>query len=135
MIGEHATANRLYRSRGDRKIAGVAGGLAEYLKIDPVLVRLGFVGLALLQGVGLLIYIVMAMVVPERPAGEEEPAGDAAVESRHSRNVIGYVLAGLGLLLLAGNFGLYRILGGWDILWPLVLIAIGVLLLVSRNRG
>jgi len=62
-----ATQKRLYRSRTDRQIAGVAAGLAEYLGIDPTLVRLGFVLLALAGGPGLLLYIIMWMIVPEAP--------------------------------------------------------------------
>ena len=58
---------RLYRSRSDRMVAGVAGGLAQYLNVDPTLVRLGFVVLSLAGGPGLLLYIVMWIVVPEEP--------------------------------------------------------------------
>lgn len=58
---------RLYRSRTDRQIAGVAGGLAEYLDIDPTLVRLGFIFLSLVGGPGLLLYVIMWVIVPEAP--------------------------------------------------------------------
>ncbi len=60
---------KLYRSRNDRMVAGVAGGLAEYFGIDPTIVRLAFVVLGLLGGPGVLIYIVMWIVVPEAPLG------------------------------------------------------------------
>jgi phage shock protein C len=56
---------KLYRSKNDRMLFGVAGGLAEYLNVDPVLVRLFFVLLTLGNGVGLLIYLAMAIVMPE----------------------------------------------------------------------
>jgi phage shock protein C len=60
--------NRLYRSYDDRVIAGVAGGMAETYNIDPALVRIGWVVLALLTGgVILIVYIVMALVVPMAP--------------------------------------------------------------------
>ncbi len=52
-------------------IAGVCGGLAEYFGIDPTLVRLFFVFAALAGGPGLIIYLVMMLVVPEKPASEE----------------------------------------------------------------
>jgi phage shock protein PspC (stress-responsive transcriptional regulator) len=59
---------RLYRSRDERVLAGVAGGLADYLDVDPSLVRVVWVILALFSGGGFLIaYIVMAFVVPEEP--------------------------------------------------------------------
>jgi len=58
---------RLYRSLTDRKLAGVAGGLAEYFVMDPLLIRLAFVILTLAGGGGILIYIVMWIVTPENP--------------------------------------------------------------------
>jgi len=72
-MSEHMETKRLYRSRTDRRISGVCGGLAEYLNVDPVLIRLGFVLLALADGVGLLAYIIMAIVLPEAPS-EQVPA-------------------------------------------------------------
>jgi phage shock protein C len=60
---------RLYRSRSNRMLAGVCGGLAQYFNIDPTLVRVLFVVLAVLGGSGLLIYLVLWIVVPEEPQG------------------------------------------------------------------
>ncbi|HEY3523833.1 MAG TPA: PspC domain-containing protein [Candidatus Limnocylindrales bacterium] len=62
--------DRLYRSRDDRVISGVAGGLAEQLGLDPSLVRVAWVILAIVSG-GLLalVYVVMMIVVPEEPDG------------------------------------------------------------------
>jgi phage shock protein C len=60
----------LYRSQSDRMLAGVAGGVAEHFELDPSLVRVGWVILVVLTGgIFLLIYIVMAIVVPEEPVG------------------------------------------------------------------
>jgi phage shock protein C len=58
---------RLYRSREDRMFGGVCGGLGEYLAVDPTLVRILFIILALAGGPGLLAYIIMLFVVPEEP--------------------------------------------------------------------
>ncbi|MEI6884890.1 MAG: PspC domain-containing protein [Bacteroidota bacterium] len=58
---------RLYRSLTDRKIAGVAGGLAEYFDTDPLLLRLAFVVLALAGGGGVLIYFILWVITPEKP--------------------------------------------------------------------
>lgn len=68
--------DRLYRSRDERIFAGVAGGVAERFEIDPSLVRIGWVILMFLSG-GLffLLYVVMAFVVPEAPAGADRWAG------------------------------------------------------------
>jgi phage shock protein C len=66
--------DRLYRSRDERVISGVAGGLAERFDLDPSLVRVAWAILTVLSGgVFLLIYIVMAIVVPEAPAGYRRP--------------------------------------------------------------
>ena len=65
---------RLYRSQNERMLAGVCGGLAEYFNIDPTIVRLAFVALALTGGSGLLIYIVMMLVVPEGPSASVQGA-------------------------------------------------------------
>jgi len=57
--------HRLYRSVEHRVIGGVAGGLAEYFDIDPVIVRLVFVIVALAGGGGLLVYLILWIVLPE----------------------------------------------------------------------
>jgi phage shock protein C len=58
---------RLFRSRTDKKLAGVCGGLAEYFGIDPTLVRLAWVLVAAFAGAGILAYIVAALIIPENP--------------------------------------------------------------------
>jgi phage shock protein C len=64
-----AQTRKLYRSRTDRKLAGVCGGLAQYLNTDVTLLRVLFVVLALLGGPGIVIYGVMWLVVPVEPEG------------------------------------------------------------------
>jgi len=60
---------RIYRSRSESMIAGLAGGLANYFEVDPVLVRLAFVGAGFLTGIvpGLLAYLVGWIIVPLEP--------------------------------------------------------------------
>lgn len=58
---------KLYRSRDDKKLAGVCAGFAKYLGIDPTLVRLLFVFFVLWAGTGLLAYLICALVIPEEP--------------------------------------------------------------------
>ena len=71
--------DRLYRSPDDRVIAGVAGGLATWLKIDPSLVRIAWVLLAIFTGgIFVLVYFVMMIVVPLPPADTGWPPGAAA---------------------------------------------------------
>lgn len=57
---------RLYRSRTDKKIAGVCGGLGEYFGIDPVIVRIVFVVL-IFMGVGILLYLISWLIIPKQP--------------------------------------------------------------------
>ena len=58
---------RLYRSRNDRTLAGICGGIAEYFGWDPTLVRVAWVLLTLLGGSGILLYLIMWLVMPEAP--------------------------------------------------------------------
>lgn len=59
---------RLYRSKYDRQIAGVCGGLAAYFNVEPTIVRVIFLLITFMGGPGLLLYIVLALVVPEEDA-------------------------------------------------------------------
>jgi len=60
---------RLYKSNSDSKIDGVCAGIAEYLNIDPTIVRLIWALLVLVAGTGVLAYIVCMLVIPRRPGG------------------------------------------------------------------
>ena len=85
---------RLRRSRDDKMIAGVAGGIGEYFGIDPVLVRIGFIGLALLGGAGLVLYPVAWVLVP-----------DADGSARGWRELLRFSALVIGaIVLLAGLF-------------------------------
>lgn len=71
---------KLHRSRDKKVIAGIAGGLGEYLDIDPIIIRIIIVLITVFHGIGLLIYIVMWIIVPEAPyvnkSFAEEKVGD-----------------------------------------------------------
>ena len=92
------TGKRLYRSRKDRHVAGVCGGIAEFFSIDPTLVRILWALLALAGGPGVLLYIIFAVIVPEEPefvqgsaaeirgeAWREDQARDRLGEDRRDR--------------------------------------------------
>ncbi|NIO21342.1 MAG: PspC domain-containing protein [Candidatus Aenigmarchaeota archaeon] len=64
MVGIH----RLYRSGRDRLLGGVCGGIAEYLGVDPVIVRLVWIaGTLLLWGFGIVLYIICWVIIPRNP--------------------------------------------------------------------
>ncbi len=120
---------RLQRSRSDRKLAGVSGGLASYFEIHPAVFRVGFVVLTLLGGAGILIYAAAALVMPDE--GKEDSVATAALRNRRDRP---WPLIGLGLLAVAGAALLSR-----ATLWPqgdawfLFLIAGAVILWITRH--
>ncbi|HXW38264.1 MAG TPA: PspC domain-containing protein [Acidimicrobiales bacterium] len=60
---------RLHRSRRDRMVAGVAGGLADYLGVDPTIVRLSFVALAVMGGLAVPLYLAGWLVIPDEDGG------------------------------------------------------------------
>src|SRR5689334_108791 len=142
---------RLYRSRNDRMLFGVAGGMADWLDIDPAIVRLVWALLILAGGVGLLLCIVAAIVIPEAPIGAAtagtvgagaDPAGLASTGPRPMRRGSGNaaMVFGLILVVLGAWFLLRRFMPALDMSWvmPGALIVIGLVLIVGalgRSRG
>ena len=87
------------RSRSDRVIAGVCGGVGRYLGVDPVLLRIAFIILALANGLGLIAYVVAWVAIPEERPGQ--PVGPVPEPRRETgRLVLGGSLVVLGLVLL-----------------------------------
>jgi phage shock protein C len=189
---------RLHRSRQERILFGVCGGLGEYFEVDPVLIRLAFVVTTLAGGAGVLAYVVLAIVLPSEEtlglegrqvvrqnlkdlradatafvdgvetgigarttaaASAEDPAIDrtphapsagvppdvpdyaatgddttgAPVRARRNTQLAALVLIALGTLLMAANLGWFNWLRG-DIVWPLILILVGIAILASQRR-
>lgn len=60
-------SNRLYRSKTERKVAGVCGGIAEYFDVDPTIIRLAWLIAVFCAGGGLLAYLIALIVIPEKP--------------------------------------------------------------------
>jgi phage shock protein PspC (stress-responsive transcriptional regulator) len=143
--------NRLYRSRKDRLIGGVCGGLGVYFGIDPVIFRLLFVVAAIWGGVGVLTYLIMWIVIPaeermgaasqeviqsnvseiesearklaQEARGVFSGTGEAPSKERTMWAAVALIL--IGVVLLSGNL-LNVDLGQ---LWPLALILVGGFLL------
>jgi phage shock protein C len=138
---------RLYRSRTDTVLGGVAAGLANYLNADPALVRIAWAILVpITSGAAFLAYIVAWIVIPEEPVaagavGEAVEGVDGAVSAaaasadRHDGGRAGLVV-GIGLVLLGVWFLLRDYLPefDWNWLWPAILIGVGALILFSSSR-
>jgi len=146
-------STRITKSKTDKVIDGVCGGLAEYFGIDSVLVRLVFVVLVFLDGFGILLYIILMIIMPQadkvnQPAKDTiqenvqeiservEGLGQAIskkVEEKRPNHALwlGIFLILLGVFFLADNLRLLR----WvdkDLLWPIIIILVGVWLLIKR---
>lgn len=144
---------KLLRSKSDYVLAGVCGGLANYLAIDPIVIRLIFIILTFGGGSGIIIYILLALVLPneegeskatKRGENFEEMANTMGQrvktlaeefkneprqgKSGHSIVALGLIL--LGVLLLSNQLmpNWFR----WDIFWPMAVILAGVYLLLRR---
>ncbi len=80
-VGSGIARKRLIRPRSGRKIAGVCAGFAEYLDLDVTLVRLVWLIVSVMTGVGLLSYPIAWIVMPEEPEPQPMPAGQQVASS------------------------------------------------------
>ena len=141
---------RLYRSRRVRVLGGVAGGLAKYFNLDPILVRVLFVIITILHGFGVLLYVILWIVVPEEPFEVAYPSDQEATDTNAQPNtsydtttpppaksngtgriVAGVILIGIGLIFFAD-----RIIPSFDLsdVFPIALIIVGALLLWNSMK-
>jgi phage shock protein PspC (stress-responsive transcriptional regulator) len=109
---------RLFRSKDDRVIAGVCGGLASYLNVDPVLVRVATVVLLAFGGVGLLLYLAAWLLVPEEGTGPVERTG--AQRAAIIAGAVALVIAGGALVPDGLGWGGFLVPLGWLALAGLV---------------
>ncbi|MGE4272218.1 MAG: PspC domain-containing protein [Desulfitobacterium sp.] len=150
--------DKLYRSVADKKLGGVCGGLAEYFDIDSTIIRLVVLLTFLMGGVGLPLYIVAWVVIPENPNYRSGAAyrnsGNAVDEMKESVKDLGssaqsfahdfkavnpsqrkrYI--GIGLMILGVIFLLdqwFPFFFDWGKMWPLVLILMGIGIILRRD--
>ena len=117
------------RSRSERVIAGVCGGIGRYLGVDPVLLRIAFIVLALANGLGVIAYVVAWVAIPEERPGQPLAAAPEA-RRETGRLVLGGSLVVLGLVLLVD-----RLAPNLDeLFWPVAVVAVGVAVMLAGLR-
>jgi phage shock protein PspC (stress-responsive transcriptional regulator) len=115
---------RLRRTSGDRRVAGVAGGLARHLDIDPVILRVAFVVLVFFGGAGLVLYVACWLLVPS----DDRERAPLALDDRN-RGIALLLVGVLAVLLLLGDtWGERQWLG-----WQLTVVGVVALLVISRR--
>ena len=150
---------KLYRSVTDKMLAGVCGGLAEYFAIDPVLIRLIFVLAVIFGGSGILAYIILWIIIPQKPyiitpfnsnaqSGDSQTTGEENKSEGNDPNMKFMninktqsnrsIYAGAFLILLGGIFLLDNFVPHFHFgdFWPLILIGLGfAIILNARNNN
>lgn len=131
------SSKRLYRSSTNRIIAGVCGGIAEYLDIDPTLMRIVWVLLTIFGGWGIILYIAAVIIVPLNPS--TTPAGATQSSDPTAFKLIGIVLIVVGCFFLFINLDFFSFREMtrfvWNYLLPLSLIGAGIYILVRRREA
>jgi phage shock protein PspC (stress-responsive transcriptional regulator) len=135
---------KLYRSRKQKIIAGVAGGLSDYFNIDPVIIRILFVVFSILHGSGILIYIILWIAIPEEPFdvayninNQSEPNNTNTNDIPPTKNscsprfITGLILVFIGVVFLLNN-----LIPSFDFsdIFPYILILIGILLISNSFK-
>ena len=133
MAGENSETKRLFRSRTDRFIAGVCGGIADYFQIDGNIVRILFIILGFMGGIGIILYIAGLIILPENP--DEEVAKSNKI---NNSLIFGFVLIAIGGILLLREMGMFHFFRFFDFslstIWGLLLIGIGIILLFQVKK-
>jgi phage shock protein C len=155
---EYVMNKKLYRSRTNVMLGGVCAGLGDYFSIDPTFIRLFFVLLVFGNGIGFMLYLILWIVLPaeDQPQadigqtvrlGSEEIAdrarsiGDDIRTSIHNPHPKTGLIIGSGLIILGVYYFLRSLDISWlqwlnyDIVWPLIIIAAGVFLIIRRGQG
>jgi phage shock protein C len=137
-------SKQLYRSKHNRVISGVCGGIAEYLDLDPTLIRLLWVLITIPGGIGFIGYLVSIIIIPENPQHLGESSNTQGTTSvfhgenrtpeeisQKNRILAGIILIVLGLFFFSKQFFHWLDIGR---LWPLLLIGGGIYI-IYRGKG
>jgi len=135
---------RLTRSATDKKIAGICGGLGEYFNVDPVIFRIIFCFLALCGGGGLLLYLIMLLVIPEKQNAfqdfskqtEETTYEDMSDTKKKGRSDTVLIVLGAIFIIFGAMIFLFRVLPcySYRFFFPAVLVVGGILLVLLSKK-
>jgi phage shock protein C len=128
---------KLYRSQVNRMLGGVCGGIAEYFNIDPTLIRLIWVTLALFGGIGIIVYLISLFIIPNNP--EQVPNEEKEKLFTNKSLFWGAIFVISGLFLLLKQLDFFYTFDFLDIpwrsLWAVILIIIGIFLIYNKKRA
>jgi phage shock protein PspC (stress-responsive transcriptional regulator) len=123
----------IYRSKENKVISGVCGGFAEYLDLDPTIVRVIWALTSLTWGAGIIAYIICAIIIPEKPSflnNHNSESSYSSSDPNKNKLALGIVLIVIGSILLARRFFIWF---DMSYLWPTLLIAAGIYILIRRR--
>jgi signal transduction histidine kinase len=129
-VAPRTTRPSLRRSRSNRVIAGVAAGVGQHLGIDPLVVRIAFVGLTFAAGFGLVVYLLLWLLARVEPLDAAPDTARRRLPRPTLRQILGGILvvAGIGLMLWFTGFWFGEIMA-----WPVMLAAVGFAILWARS--
>lgn len=151
------TTKKLYRLSDNYIIAGVCAGLGEYFDIDPVVFRILFILLALGNGIGVVLYLILIVILPKKGSAEyndevrkknakefvdelkqgaksfaKEMKIEKRIEKNSNRDLLAVLLIVLGLtLFITKIFPMYWF--RWDLFWPLMIVFVGFWMLFKKS--
>jgi phage shock protein C len=151
-----SNAKKLYRSKTDRIIFGICGGLGEYFEIDPIIFRILFILLIFTGGSGVIIYILLAIIIPGSDGQKlksaevknviddaQEKTQDIAAEIKKNsswiknvKNIVGLVIVLIGLNILfeqVFNVDPFSFIN-WGIIWAVIIVLIGVKIIFNNKK-
>jgi phage shock protein C len=128
---------RLYRSQTNKMIAGVCGGLAEYLNIDTTIIRVIWVLITFLGGSGIVLYIIAFFIIPEKSIAADDTAHSIKPDFTAAR-IFGIVFVAIGVIILLDNLDILSFHRWWDMSWefllPGMLILAGIYFLTKHEK-
>jgi phage shock protein PspC (stress-responsive transcriptional regulator) len=151
-----SNTKKLYRSKTDRIIFGICGGLGEYFEIDPLVFRILFILLTFTGGSGVIIYILLAIIIPGSDGQKlksvevknvideaQEKTQDIAAEIKKNgswiknvKNIVGLVIVLIGLNIFFEQVFKVNAFSfiNWGIIWAVVIVLIGVKIIFNNKK-